>query len=131
MGVCLTAEGDGRAVLLADFSGTQMASESFVTCLDLADANAQEAREALGMSQAAFVVATSDAASIEDARAQVVWMRHALPSQQQGVTCGLLLVPVLGGLTAAEAAQRSELPVCGVLKTSRQIAKVARAMVQD
>ena len=48
----LTAEGDGRAVLLADFSGTQMASESFVTCLDLADANAHEAREALGMSAA-------------------------------------------------------------------------------
>ena len=73
----LTAEGDGRAVLLADFSGTQMASESFVTCLDLADANAHEAREALGMSEAAFVVSTSDAASLEDARAHARDVAHA------------------------------------------------------
>ncbi len=74
MRVILTAEGDGRAVLLADFSGTAMASASVVTCLDLADANAKEARKALGMSEAAFVVSTSDETSLEDARAQAAWM---------------------------------------------------------
>jgi len=120
--VILTAEGDGRAVLLADFSGAEMASESFVTCVDLADANAYEARKALGMSEAAFVVSTSDAASLEDARAQGFWI---------DVACGLLLVPVLGGLNSAEAEQLTRLPVCGVLKTPSQIAKVARAIVQD
>ena len=122
MGVILTAEGDGRAVLVADFSGAEMASESFVTCVDLADANAYEARKALGMSEAAFVVSTSDAASLEDARAQGFWI---------DVACGLLLVPVLGGLNSAEAEQLTGLPVCGVLKTPSQIAKVARAIVQD
>jgi hypothetical protein len=131
MGVCLTAEGDGRAVLLADFSGAEMASESFVTCLDLADANAQQAREALCRSEATFVVATSDAASVEDARAQAAWMLPTLRGQGQDVACGLLLVPVLGGLTLFEAERRSGLPLCGVLKTANQIANVARAMVQD
>lgn len=125
MGVCLTAEGDGRAVLLADFSGIQMASESFVTCLDLTDANAPEAREALRMSEAAFVVATSDTASLADARSQGV------RAAREKVPCGLLLVPVAGGLTAAEAEHHSGLPLCGVLKTPRQIARVARGLIQD
>jgi hypothetical protein len=131
MGVCLTAEGDGRAVLLADFSGTGMASEAFVTCLDLADASEQEAREALRMSEAAFVVATSDAASIEDACAQTAWMLPTLRAQGQGAACGLLLVPVLGGLPPAEAEKRIGLPLCGVLKTANQVARVARRMALD
>ena len=131
LGVILTAEGDGRAVLLADFSGTEMASELFVTCLDLADANTQEARQALGMSEATFVVSTSDAASLEDARAQAAWMLPTLRGQGQDVPCGLLLLPVLDGLNSAEAEQLTGLPVCGVLKTPSQIAKVARAIVQD
>ena len=131
MGVILTVEGDGRAVLLADFSGTEMASELFVTCLDLADANTQEARQSLGMSEATFVVSTSDAASLEDARAQAAWMLPTLRGQGQDVPCGLLLLPVLDGLNSAEAEQLTGLPVCGVLKTPSQIAKVARAIVQD
>jgi len=125
MGAILTAEGDGRAVLLADFSGAEMASGSFVTCLDLADANAHEAHEALATSEAAFVVSTSDAASLEDARAHAAWMR------EQDVACGLLLLPVSGGLTSAEAERRSGLPVCGVLKTAKQIAAVAGRLVRD
>ena len=131
MGVCLTTEGDSRAVLLADFSGTKMASESFVTCLDLADASAHEAREALGMSEAAFVVATSDAASIEDARAQAAWMLPTLRGRGQGVACGLLLVPVLGGLPPAKAEKRIGLPLCGVLKTANQVTRVARRIALD
>ena len=131
MGVCLTAEGDGRAVLLADFSGTEMASEAFVTCLDLADASAHEAREALGMSEAAFVVATSDEASIENARTQAAWMLPTLRGQGQNAACGLLLVPVLGGLTPVEAEKRIGLPLCGVLKTANQVARIARRMALD
>ncbi len=102
-----------------------MASEAFVTCLDLADANTHAARKALRLSEAAFVVATSDAASLEDARGQSGRVAG------EKVPCGLLLVPVIGGVTAAEAEQRSGLPVCGVLKTARQIAQVARRIVQD
>ncbi len=131
MGVCLTAEGDGRAVLLADFSGTEMASEGFVTCLDLADASAHEAREALRMSEAAFVVATSDAASVEDARAQAAWMLPTLRGQGQDAACGLLLVPVQGGLPPAEAEKRIGLPLCGVLKTANQMTRVARRIALD
>jgi len=131
MGVFLTSEGDGRAVLLADFSCTEMASEAFVTCLDLADANAREAREALGVAEAVFVVSTSDAASIEDARSQVAWISPTLRARGQDVACGLLLVPVLGGFPSAEAEQRTGLPVCGVLKTASQFAKVARRILQD
>jgi hypothetical protein len=108
-----------------------MASETFVTCLDLADANAHEARQALSVSEAAFVVSTSDAASIEDARAQAAWILPTLRGQGDDVACGLLLVPVAGGLTAAEAEKRSGLPVCGVLRTASQIAKVARGIVLD
>lgn len=131
MGVCLTSEGDGRAVLLADFWGTELASEIFVTCLDLADANAQEAREALRMSEAAFVVATSDAGSVEDARTQAAWMLPTLRVQGQDVACGLLLVPVLGGLPPAEAEKRIGLPLCGVLKTANQVARIARRIALD
>lgn len=131
MGGCLTAEGDGRAVLLADFSGTGMASEAFFTCLDLADATAQEAREALRKSEAAFVVATSDAPSIEDARAQAAWVLPTLRGQGQDRACGLLLVPVLGGLPPAEAEKRIGLPLCGVLKTANQMARVARRFALD
>ncbi len=125
MEACLTTEGDGRAVLLADFSGARMASEEFVTCLDLADASQQEARKALGMSEAAFVVSASDAASLAEGRAQGIRMAR------ENIACGLLLVPVAGGLTTAEAEQRSGLPLCGVLKTQQQIAQVARALLQD
>jgi hypothetical protein len=125
MAVCLTTEGDGRAVLLADFSGTQMASDAFVTCLDLTDANARDAREALRMSEIAFVVSASDAVSLEDAR------RQSARVERENVPCGLLLVPVLGGVTAYEAEQRSGLPLCGVLKTPQQIARLARVLIQD
>lgn len=108
-----------------------MASEAFVTCLDLADASAHQAREALRMSEAAFVVATSDATSIEDARAQAAWILPTLRAQGQGVACGLLLVPVLGGLAPAEAEKRIGLPLCGVLKTANQLARIARTMALD
>jgi hypothetical protein len=131
MGACLTAAGDGRAVLLADFSGTEMASDAFVTCLDLADASAHEAREALRMSEASFVVATSDEASVEDARSQAAWMLPALRGRGQDVACGLLLVPVLGGLLPAEAEKRIGLPLCGILKTANQVKRVARRMALD
>ena len=131
MGVFLTAEGDGRAVLLADFSGAEMASETYVTCLDLADASGPEARQALAVAEAVFVVSTSDAESLEDARNQAAWISPTLRGQGQGVTCGLLLVPVLGGLPSPEAEQRTGLPVCGILKTANHFAKVASRILQD
>ena len=41
------------------------------------------------------------------------------------------LLPVSGGLTSAEAERGSGLPVCGVLKTAKQIAAVAGRLVRD
>ena len=83
------------------------------------------------MSEAAFVVATSDAASIEDARAQAAWIVPTLRGRGQDVACGLLLVPVLGGLPPAEAEKRIGLPLCGVLKTANQVTRVARRIALD
>jgi hypothetical protein len=127
----LAAEGDNRAVLLADFSGAQMAGESFITCLDLTDANPAQAREAIGVSEAVFVVSASDRASIEDARAHAGWLQYILRCFRRDEACGLLLVPVSHGLTAAEAEARVGLPVCGVFRTQNHIAQLARWIIQE
>jgi len=131
MGDYLAAEGDVRSVLLAGFSGTSMVSRSWITCLDLSGANPREAREALGISEAVFVVSATDPASIEDARAQAAWMLPALRSHRKENACGLLLVPVSGGVTSDTAEKRTGLPVCGVLRTPQHIAELARRIVED
>lgn len=127
----LAAEGDGRAVLLADFSGDQMWPESSIACLDLADANPAHARDAIGVSEAVFVVSATDPASIEDARTHAAWLHYVLRSLRRDEACGLLLVPVSGGVTAAEAEESVGLPVCGVLRTPSHIAQLARWIAQE
>jgi len=127
----LAAEGDGRAVLLADFSSAQMAGASCITCLDLTDANPVQARESIGVSEAVFVVSASDPASIEDARAHAAWLRYILRSFRREEACGLLLVPAAQGLTADEAEVSVGLPVCGVFKTQNHIAQLARWIIQE
>ena len=127
----LGAEGDDRSVLLADFSGVKMASESLITCVDLADANPPEARAAIGASEAIFVVSASDPASLDDARNQAAWLRYILSSLRRDGNCGLLLLPVSRGLKAAQAGERVGLPVCGVLKTKTHIAQVAGRIIEQ
>jgi hypothetical protein len=127
----VAAEGDGRTVLLADFSGAQMEPTSSVTCLDLADANPAEARQAISISEAVFVVSETDPASIEDACAQAAWLQYLQHSLRRTEACGLLLVPVSGGMSAAEAERRIGLPVCGVLRSASHIDQLARWITQE
>jgi hypothetical protein len=127
----LAAEGDGRTVLLADFLDSQTAQLSSITCVNLEDADPAQARAAIGVSEAVFVVSATDTASIEDARAQAAWLQYVLRSLRREEACGLLLVPVSGGVTAAEAEESVGLPVCGVLGTASHIAQLARWIAQE
>ena len=131
MRACLAAEGDGRTVLLANFLNSQPDQLSSITLVDLDDADPAEARMAIGVSEAVFVVAATDSASLEDARAQAAWVQYVLQSLHRDDACGLLLVPVYGGLTATEAEDHVGLPVCGVLKTESHVAQLARWIVQE
>ncbi len=131
MRACLAAEGDGRTVLLANFLDFQRALLSSITCVEMDDADPAKARLAIGVSEAVFVVTATDPASLEDARAQAAWVQYVLRSLHRDDICGLLLVPVYGGLTAAEAEDSVGLPVCGVLKTESHIAQLARWIAQE
>jgi hypothetical protein len=128
---CLANAGDHRTVRLADFSCAQEHPASSITCLDLADADPAQAREAIRASEAIFVVSATDAASIKDARAQAAWLQYVLRSLQREEACGLLLVPTPGGMTAAEAEQRTGLPVCGTFRSADHIDQLARWIVHE
>jgi hypothetical protein len=67
MRACLTAEGDCRTHLLADFLDE---TTSCIKCVDLNQSDPGQAREAISVAEAVFVVCASDGASIENARAQ-------------------------------------------------------------
>jgi hypothetical protein len=127
----LAVEDDSRTVLLANFLDSQAEQLSSITCVDLEDADPAEARLAIDVSEAIFVVSATDPASLEDARAQAAWVRYVQGSLHRDDTCGLLLVPVAGGLTAAQAEESVGLPVCGVLGSPGHIALLARWIVQE
>jgi hypothetical protein len=127
----LADAGDHRTVRLADFLGAEEDPMSSITCMDLADADPAEAREAIRVSEAIFVVSATDPASIEDACAQAAWLQYVLRSLQREEECGLLLVPAPGGITASEAERRTGLPVCGVFRSTDDTAQLARWIVQN
>ena len=128
MRACLAAEGDGRAYLLADFLDE---TTSCIKCVDLNRSDPGQARDAITAAEAVFVVCAGDHASIEDACAQAAWVQHVLGSVHREEACGLLLLPVSGGLRAAEVEESLGLPVCGMLKTDDQFAQLARWIVQE
>ena len=127
----LADAGDHRTVRLADFLGAEKDLMSSVTCMDLADADPAEAREAIRASEVIFVVSATDPVSIEDACAQAAWLQYVLRSLQREEACGLLLVPTPGGITTDEAEQRTGLPVCGVFRSTNHTAQLARWIVQN
>ena len=131
IGVYLADAGDDRTVLLADFSGSQTQSSSSIICKDLSDADPAEATEAIRVSQAVFLVTTTDPASVQDACAHAAWLRYVLGSLQRDDACGLLLVPTPGGIPEVEAEHRIGLPMCGVLRTTEHTAQLARWIAQD
>jgi hypothetical protein len=131
IGAYLADSGGDRAVLLADFSGSQSHPTSSILCKDLSDADPAEAAEAIRVSQAVFLVTTTDLASVKDACAHAAWLRYVLRSLQRDDACGLLLVPTPGGMPAVEVERRLGLPVCGVFRTADHIAQLARWIAQD
>jgi len=128
MRACLAAEGVARSNLLADFLGEMTSS---IACVDLNQSDPGQARETIRSAEAVFVVCAGDPASIEDARAQAAWVQPVLGSMHREEACGLLLLPVSDGLRATEAEETLGLPVCGMLKTDGQIARLARWIVQE
>jgi hypothetical protein len=127
----LAETGDDRAVLLADFSGPESHPRSSIVCQDLSDADPAEACEAIRVSEAVFLVSTTDAASIEDACAHASWLRCVMRSLTRDDECGLLLVPTRGGIAEFEAEHRTGLPVCGVFRSADHTAQLARWIAQD
>jgi hypothetical protein len=131
IGAYLTDSGDNRTVLLADFSGSHLYPRSSIVCMDLSDADPAEAAEAIRVSEAVFLVSTTDAVSIEDACAHAAWLRYVMRSLQRDDACGLLLVPTPGGLLEMEAEHRIGLPMCGVFRSAEHTAQLARWIAQD
>jgi hypothetical protein len=127
----LAEAGDDRTVLLADFSGSENHPRSSIVCQDLSGADPAEAAEAIRMSDAVFLVSTTDPASIEDACAHASWLRCVMRALHRDDACGLLLVPRRAGIASFEAEHRTGLPVCGVFKSAHHTAQLARWIAQD
>jgi hypothetical protein len=127
----LMAESDGRAVLLADFlndANARLEPRPFtITCADLSHADPGQAAFAVKLSEAIFVISTTDAASLEDAREKAVWLRSAKREE----CCGLVLLPSLGGANARQAEHITGLPVCAVIREESQIDQLACWIAQD
>lgn len=120
-----------RAVLLADFTKSEDHPRATIICKDLSAADPAEASESIRVSEAVFVVSTTDPASIEDACERATSLRREMRSLERDDACGLLLVPARGGLPEFEAEYRTGLPVCGVLRDPDNTAQLARWIAQD
>lgn len=93
-----------------------------VTCADLSEAGESAAFEVMRQAEGIFLVADSDAESIEQASYRAAWFR----SMNLEDRAGLLLNRVRGGENGAEAEARTGLPVCAVLDGSRGLNQFAR-----
>jgi hypothetical protein len=129
--VFLASQGDERAVLLADFqkdSAPRLDPQPFtITVADLSSANPEQAWLAASLSEAIFVVASTGAASLAEARDKAAWLRAVKPDE----CCGLVLFPVPGGATAHQAEEITGLPVCAVIHKESQIAQLACWIAQE
>jgi hypothetical protein len=92
-----------------------------VTCADLSGATQMAALEALRHSDWIFVIAESDAASLEMARYKAEWLR----SLDLEENCGLLLRRVPGGAAVPEAEALTGLPVCALVDYAVQMERLA------
>ncbi len=131
MQIFLENEGDSRTVLLADFAGDSgtclTAQRSTIICADLSQANPGAEWLAISLSEAIFVVSSTDPASIEGAREKAERLR-AIKRED---CCGLLLFPSPGGVTVQEAEEITGLPVCGLLRRDGDTEQLARWLGQD
>jgi hypothetical protein len=127
----LETDGDPRTVLLADFardSGACLtAQHSTIICADLSQANPGAEWLAVSLSEAIFVVSSTDPASLKDAREKAERLRAV----KREDCWGLLLFPSAGGVTVQEAEEITGLPVCGVLRQDSDTERLARSLGQD
>lgn len=122
---------DDRADLLANFPGSLYDPKSSIICKDLSVVDPAQAAETIRASDAVFVVSATDPASVKDARAHATLLRHMMRAVHRDHACGLLLVPTPGGIPEIEAEQRIGLPMCGVLRSTDDIAQLALSIVQN
>ena len=127
----LETEGDPRSVRLADFEkepGACVTAEpSTIVCADLSQADTGAERLTVGLSEAVFVVSSTDAASLYDAREKAARLRAI----KRDDCYGLLLLPSPGGVTLTQAEDITGLPVCALLRQDSDVALLARWLVQE
>ena len=125
----LSSAADCRTVLLADFlDSTHVEPRPFIiTCADLMDADPGLATFTVRLSEAVFVISTTDEVALEDAREKAVWVR----SLKRDECAGLVLLPVSGGVSAAQAAHITGLPVCAVVRDAAHVRQLACWIAQD
>ena len=131
MRVYLPSEAGVRNVLLADFLDDPEAHVEpqplTITCADLRCAAAGAAAFTARLSEAIFVVSTTDEYSLREARQATEWLR----SLKREACSGLVLLPVPGGVTATRAEQITGLPVCSVVRERADLTQLAGWISQD
>lgn len=73
------------------------------------------------------MISTTDEVALEDAREKAVWVR----SLKRDECAGLVLLPVSGGVSAAQAEHITGLPVCTIIRDSAHIQQLAAWIAQD
>lgn len=92
-----------------------------ITCADLSEAKESSALQVMRHSDSIFLVANSDRQSIEQVRYRAAWLR----SMDLEDRSALLLHRVAGGVSGAEAEDRTGLPVCATVGTPRDLNRLA------
>lgn len=92
-----------------------------ITCADLSEAKESSALEVFRHADSIFLVANSDLQSIEQTRYRAAWLR----SMDLEDRAALLLNRVRGGISGAEAEDRTGLPVCSTVDSLRDLRRLA------
>jgi len=89
---------------------------------DLTGARDAHGLEVLRASDAIFIVAGTDGASVEGAREKIAWL-HSIDLDDR---CGMLLEHTPHGVTAAQMEESTGIAVCSLIETRTQIEALAR-----
>ncbi|HEY1754806.1 MAG TPA: hypothetical protein VGG72_05385 [Bryobacteraceae bacterium] len=92
-----------------------------VTCADLSEAKESSALEVLRHADSIFLVTTSDSSSVELARYRAAWLRSMDLEERSAV----LLHRVSGGISGAEAEDRTGLPVCAAVDNHEELSRLS------
>jgi len=92
-------------------------------CADLSAAGEAQALEVVRAADAVFLVTGSDVASLKGIREKMDWLRSSAPDSVD--QCGLLLEHTPHGVSAAEAEERTGVPVCGFVDSASHVVQLA------